>query len=182
MIGSTLPAARSASALTAATAWLRASSRCGLPSLMPFALAAASADFVRPRSMRALSGRARLRDARQRDRLPVLARRRRRGRGAPLGRIQNGHRARDDRAWRLRPDSAACAPWRAPPPVEAGGPARRSPCQFQSRQTRRQSRSSHPQRTHVGTTGRRVGRVPTNLPTIRSDASGFPRTPLDHTI
>jgi hypothetical protein len=48
MIGSTLLAARSASAMTAATAALRAASILGLPSLTPFALAAASADFVRP--------------------------------------------------------------------------------------------------------------------------------------
>jgi hypothetical protein len=47
MIGSTLQADRSASALIAATARSRAISILGLPSLTPFALAAARADFVR---------------------------------------------------------------------------------------------------------------------------------------
>jgi hypothetical protein len=48
MIGKTLPAARSASALIAATTSLRAASICGFPSLTPFAFAAASADLVWP--------------------------------------------------------------------------------------------------------------------------------------
>jgi hypothetical protein len=48
MIGAALPAARSASALMAATAWLRAASMFGLPSTTPRAFAAASADLVRP--------------------------------------------------------------------------------------------------------------------------------------
>jgi hypothetical protein len=47
MIGGTLPAARSASALIAATASPLAASICGLPSLTPFAFAAPSADLVR---------------------------------------------------------------------------------------------------------------------------------------
>jgi hypothetical protein len=48
MIGSALAAARSASALTASTAVCCAALILGLPSLTPFALAAARADFVRP--------------------------------------------------------------------------------------------------------------------------------------
>jgi hypothetical protein len=48
MTGCTLPAARSASALIAATASARAALILGFPSLTHFALAAASADVVRP--------------------------------------------------------------------------------------------------------------------------------------
>jgi hypothetical protein len=48
IIGNTLPAARSASAFSDATAKPRASPSFGLPSFTPFAFADANADFVRP--------------------------------------------------------------------------------------------------------------------------------------